>query len=244
MSDTNFDQCLLDHPLSRVMTTHYVPPNSEDPDHSDARIDATRVHDHRPFGSRRARLCPAARQNLVRHQLGGRGRARRLLSGGRRRHLQDIRPRRDDRAGRPAGEQPHAAACRPHRFLHERELPAGLRRGGAEHSSGRRLGHLPEGPAGVARTSGRCGDIRGFEEAHAVRLVRGPADLLQVDAGRVRLLGKPGEALHVQPAAVPGRPEQRDAGLRHLRALRGRESGRETEDLSTRRPGLQHLLDF
>ncbi len=38
---------------------------------------------------------------------------------------------------------------------------------------------------------------------------------------------EPGEALHVQSAAVPRRQEERDAGLRHLRALRDREAGRQ-----------------
>ena len=37
---------------------------------------------------------------------------------------------------------------------------------------------------------------------------------------------KQGQALHLQPAAVHRRQEERDAGLRHLRALRGREGGR------------------
>ena len=60
-----------------------------------------------------------ARQGLVRHQLGRRGRAWRLLPGGRRRHLQEIRPRRHHRAGRPERQQPHAADRRQDRFLHE-----------------------------------------------------------------------------------------------------------------------------
>ena len=43
---------------------------------------------------------PDARQGHVRHQLGGAGRAWRLLSGARRRHLQEIRPRRHHRSRR------------------------------------------------------------------------------------------------------------------------------------------------
>ena len=51
----------------------------------------------------------------------------------------------------------------------------------------------------------------------------GPADLLQVDAGRIRLRAREGEALHVQSRAVPGRQAERDAGLCDVGALRGRE---------------------
>ena len=47
-----------------------------------------------------------------------------------------------------------------------------FRCGGAEHPSDRGGGDLPEGSAGAARASGRGGDVRGPEEAHAVRLVR------------------------------------------------------------------------
>ena len=45
------------------------------------------------------------RQGFIRHQLARRGRARRILPGGRRRHLRQIRPRRHHRPGRPAGQQ-------------------------------------------------------------------------------------------------------------------------------------------
>ena len=67
------------------------------------------------------RNAQTARQGVVRHQLGRRGRAWRLLPGGRGRHLREVRPRRDHRAGRPAGEQPPAAAVGQDRFLHERQ---------------------------------------------------------------------------------------------------------------------------
>ena len=58
-----------------------------------------------------------AGQGLVRHQLGGRGRARRLLPGAGRRHLQEVRPRRHHRAGRAERQQPHPAAGRQDRLL-------------------------------------------------------------------------------------------------------------------------------
>ncbi len=131
------------------------------------------------------------------------------------------------------------------RLLHERELAAGLRRGRAEHPDHRGGGELPEGSAGAARASGSgFREVRGPEERDAARLVRGPADLFQMDAGRVRLQRREGEALHVQSAAVSGRQEERDAGLRDVRAVRGREGRREAEDLPARRPRLQHLLDL
>ena len=63
-----------------------------------------------PAAARTGAGPQSARQGLVRHQLGGRGRARRLLPGARRRHLPEIRPRRHHRAGRAEREQPHPAA--------------------------------------------------------------------------------------------------------------------------------------
>ena len=64
-----------------------------------------------------ARIGARSRQGLVRHQLGGRGRARRLLPGAGRRHLPQTRPRRHHRAGRAEREQPHPAGGRQDRFL-------------------------------------------------------------------------------------------------------------------------------
>ena len=62
-----------------------------------------------------------AGQGLVRDQLAGRGRAWRLLPGGGRRHLQEVRARRHHRAGRPEREQPDAADRRQDRLLHGRQ---------------------------------------------------------------------------------------------------------------------------
>ena len=47
--------------------------------------------------------------------------------------------------------------------------------------------------------------------------------LLPVDEARLRLQRAAGEALHLQSAAVPRRQEERDAGLRHVGAVRRRE---------------------
>ena len=72
----------------------------------------------------------------------------------------------------------------------------------------------------------------------------GQQTYLQMDAGRVRLRAREGEALHVQSRAVPGRQAQRDAGLCDVGALRGREGRQvQAENLPDRRPRLQHLLD-
>ena len=122
---------------------------------------------------RPAGIGAGARQGLVRHQLGGRSRARRLLPGAGRRHLPEIRPRRHHRAGRPERQQPHPAAGRQDRFLPQRQHAAGLRRGRAERADRRGRGAVPEGPAGPDRAS-RPGhrEIRGSEESDAVHLAR------------------------------------------------------------------------
>ncbi len=61
----------------------------------------------------------------------------------------DHRPRRAER------EQPHPAAGRQARLLHERQFAADLRRGREQHSHHRGGGELPEGPAGADRASRR-----------------------------------------------------------------------------------------
>ncbi len=114
-----------------------------------------------------------ARQSVVRHQLGRRRRARRLLSGARRRHLSQARPRRDHRAGRPEREQPHPAAGRQDRFLPQRQHAAELRCRRAEHPDHRSRRPVSEGPAGSHRAS-RSGhrEIHRPEKPDAVRLRR------------------------------------------------------------------------
>ncbi len=65
---------------------------------------------------------------------------------------------------------------------------------------------LPEGPAGADRAS-RPGhrEVRGPEEAHAVRLQGRHGQLFPMAEGRLRLRREQGEALHLQSAAVPRR---------------------------------------
>ena len=177
--------------------------------------------DHRTRGGAGA----AAREGHVRDQLGGRGRARRLLPGAGRRHLPQSRPRRDHSAGRAERQSPPAAAGRQDPVLHERQHAAGVRRGRAEHADAGGRVDVPEGPAGAAGAPrpGRR-EVRRPEEADAVRVQGRAGLLLPVDEAGVRLQRAAGEALHLQSAALPRRQEERDAGLRHVGAVRGRDS--------------------
>src|SRR5260370_41480980 len=62
--------------------------------------------------------------------------------------------------------------------------------------------------------------------------------------GRLRLGRLPGPALYVQSAALSGRPQQRDARLCDIRALRDRETDQsEAEDFPDRGLRLQQLFD-
>ena len=72
----------------------------------------------------------------------------------------------------------------------------------------------------------------------------GVATFYQWMKSRVRLQGGAGEALHLQPGALHRQQEGRAAGLRHVRAARGREGGRlQAECLPARRQRLHHLRD-
>ena len=138
-----------------------------------------------------------SRQGHLRHQLGGAARAWRLLSGARRRHLQEIRARRHHPARRAELQQSHPAAGRQDRLLHERQSAAVVRRGGAEGADRRGRRELSERPAGVPGAS-RSGHrkIRGPEEAE-------PAGL-QGRPGRLLSMAEKGFRLHRQAgAAVP-----------------------------------------
>jgi hypothetical protein len=191
------------------------------------------------------RIGAAARQGLARHQLGGGGRARRLLPGARRRDLSAPWARRDHRTGRAAGEQPHPAAGRSARLLHERVESREPRRGRARRADacGRRA--VPEGPAVDHRPS-RAGDrdVHRLEAGADLHLDRRAGDLFPMDEGRVRLQRRAGETLSLQPAAIPRRQAQRHAGLSDVGAVRGRKAGGlHAEDLPARGSGLQQLLD-
>ncbi len=68
--------------------------------------------------------------------------------------------------------------------------------------------------------------LEDLKAADAVHRARGLRDLFPVAQVRLRLRREAGEALHLQSAAVPRRQAQRDAGLRHLGAVRDRAAGR------------------
>ena len=155
-----------------------------------------------------------ARQGVVRHQLGGAGRAWRLLSGRRRRHLQEVRPRRHHRSRRTERQQPHPDDLGEARLLHVGEFAADVRRGRQQHPDRRDRLDVPEGSAGPAGASGsQCEEAGGPEAADAVRLQGRHRQLFPVAEVRIRFRRKQGETLHLQPAAVPRRQEERDAGL-------------------------------
>ena len=69
--------------------------------------------------------------------------------------------------------------------------------------------------------------IEKFEDLKKLTLLDlqgGPRLLLPMDEARLRLPRAAGEALHLQPAAVPRRQADRDAGLCDVGALRGRDA--------------------
>ena len=198
-----------------------------------------------PGKGQRKRQAADAGQGLVRNQLGRRSRAWRLLPGGRRRHLQEIRPRRHHRAGRPERQQPHAADRRQDRFLHGREHADVVRRGRQQRAGGVGRRDLPEGSAGVPDASGiEDHQARGAEAADAVRLQGGHDQLLSMAEVRIRFQRQERPALYLQRAALHRHRAERDAGLCHLGAVRGRESRRlQARRHPARRLRLQHLFD-
>ena len=89
--------------------------------------------------------------------------------------------------------------------------------------------------------------IEKFEDLKKLTLLDlqgGRRVVLPMDEARLRLPRAAGEALHLQPAAVPRRQAHRDAGLCDVGALCDRDAGRlQAEDLPARRPGLGQLFD-
>ena len=102
----------------------------------------------------RARLRADARQGELPDQLARAGRARRLLSRARERHLQEARHRVRPPPGRPAAESLAAAARRARRHDHVELVRGHQLRQGEHPLPGDRL-DLPEGPAGHHLASGR-----------------------------------------------------------------------------------------
>ena len=153
------------------------------------------------------------RQGDLRHELARRSRARRLLSGGRRRHLRQIRARRDDRAR--AARRPTTAFCSP---------PASSTSTWAATccSPSTRSTRIcrswssprfPERPADRDVPSRRRASTTGARSAQGDRLHRqgGAGVLLSLDGDRVRLQGGERQAVHVQSGAVHRRQELRSS---------------------------------
>ena len=190
-----------------------------------------------------ARRMPRTRYHL-RDQLEGAGRARRLLPGARGRHVQEIRSRGRDPPGRPAGQQPAAAAGRPHRLPDDGQPAAQLRQREERRARRRRRLDVPEGSAGADRASERgLRVVRGSRQG-ARRLHReGRAVLVVAMAeGRLRLQGRQPAPVQLQRRALPREREEPAAGLRGRGADHDREGGPlQARRVPARRPWLQHL---
>ena len=192
---------------------------------------------------RRARL--SARSRHLRHQLEGGAGARRLLSSSRDRHLPEIRPRGDHPTGRAAGQPRPTTGRRQDRLQHGQQHVRGLQLRPERRADGRGCGDLPEGPADPDGASGPgLRDARRPQGPPDPDLAGRAHDLLGMAEGGLRLHRRPDPPLHLQPGAVPGRPERDPAGLPDLRAVRGRARGRlHAQGLPARRCRLRHLLD-
>ena len=188
---------------------------------------------------------PAARQGLVRDQLGGQaehgGFYQALADGTYRKYGLDVTivpggPNVNNRILLPVGK---------HRVLHERQHAAGLRRGRAEHPDPRGGRPFQKDP----QVSGRASRTRASRSSRTSRssrcsFPRRAWHLLPVDEERLRLQRSAGEALHLQPAAVPRRQEARPCRATSPPSRsRSRSRRLQAEGVPARRPGLQHLFD-
>ena len=155
----------------------------------------------------RAACSARARQGLLRHQLARGSRARRLLPGGRRRHLRQIRARGEDRSGRAAGQQSPAADFRQGRLLHGRQHDPGDGRGEGGRADARRRLHVPEGPDHLHVPSGPGPrQDRGPEERQRLFRRQGQSGhRLPVGEADLRFQGREGEAVFLQPGALSRR---------------------------------------
>ena len=181
----------------------------------------------------------------LRHELEGPGRAWRLLSGGGRRDLREIRPGRDDPRGRPAGQPQPAARRRHDRLQHGRRHVRRLQLRPERHPHGGGRGHVPEGPADPDGASGPGPrDDRRPQGPPDPDLAGRPHRLLGVAEGGVWLHRRPDPPLHLQPRTLPRRQERDPAGLSELGAVCGRARGRfHAKSLPACRCRLRPLLD-
>ena len=97
--------------------------------------------------------------------------------------------------------------------------------------------HVPERSAGAARAPRR--GIEKFSDLKNLTMFvsqEGMASYIQWLKADFGFKDRPGQALHLQSAALPRRQAQRDAGLRDVRAVRGREGRQvQAENLPARR---------
>ena len=185
------------------------------------------------------------RQGHVRNELAGRSRAWRLLSGLGRRHLRQVRARRDHPARRTAGQPPPPAAGRQNRFPHGCEslqtfdavaqnIPTIAIAAMFQKDPQVLIAH----PDRASTSSPTLRRLTLFVSSEGLVTY---FQWLKADFGFDR---EQGQTLHIQPAAIPGGQEQRHAGLRHVRALRHRAGiASSRQCISARRSGLQRLLD-
>ncbi len=183
------------------------------------------------------RAGPAARQGHLRHQLGGAGRARRLLPGAGRRHLPkhglDVTilpggPNVNHRLQLIAGRIEFYMSANTLQAFDAvaQNIPTLVVAAMFQKDPQVLLAHPDQG-------------IEKFEDLKKLTLLDlqgGRRLLLPMDEARLRLPRAAGEALHLQPAAVPRRQAHRDAGLRHLGALRHRDAGRASSRRSSCSP--------
>ena len=112
-------------------------------------------------------------------------------------------------------------------FFMTRKHAAIVRRGRQQRAGGRGRRHLPEGSAGFPDPSGNQGhQARGSQAADAARVQGRCRELFPVAEIRIRFQREQGQALHLQSAALHRQQAERDAGLCHLGAVRGREGRR------------------
>ena len=162
-----------------------------------------------------------------------------------RRHVQELRPRRGDPPGRPAGQQPPAAARRPHRLPDDGQPAAQLRQRQERRAGDRGGVDVPEGSAGADRASGRrLREVRGPGQGARGLHRQGRAVLVvAVAQGRLRVQGRVAAPVQLQRRPVPGRQAQPAAGLRGGGAHHDRQGRRlQARGVPAGRPRLQHLL--
>ena len=157
-----------------------------------------------------------------------------------------LRPRRRDPPGRPAGQQPPAAARRPHRLPDDGQPAAQLRQREERRAGDRRRGDVPEGSAGADRASRRrLREVRGPGQGAGRLRRQGRAVLVVAMAqGRLRVQGRVAAPVQLQRRALPRRQakslQQGYAVEEPITIAKARRL--QARGVPARRPRLQHLL--